>query len=119
MRILLLALIVALSGCVAMRPEEIRKQPPEVTVGRASVDDVVRCVSTKAAGYVQVTTYPGSRSADIEVQTEQMLSTRVLYIASVTPEGGGTRIESRFSGRSSLSLSEKDFRRLIDQCSNP
>jgi len=108
-----------LSGCVAMKPEEIRSQPAEVYQSGASVDEIVRCMRTTGADYVQVTPYPGSGAADFEVPTYQMLSMRILYMATAEPAESGSRVSARFSGQNSLSLSEGEFRELLAGCAPP
>lgn len=105
-----------LAGCVAMTPQEIRATSPEQYDSSATVDQAIQCMRTNAADYVQVTSYPGSGAVDFTVETFQMLKTRILYMATVTPDAEGSRVSARFSGQNSLSISEAEFRKLLGTC---
>lgn len=110
-------LLVPLAGCLAMRPEEIRALPGERYESAASVDSAVRCMRTRGADYINVTTYPESGEAEFTAETYQMMSVRFVYMASVSRrDGGGTDVVARFSGQNSWSLSESGFRDLLAQC---
>lgn len=110
-------LLVVLTGCLSMRPEEIRALPGEHYESTASVDGAVRCMRTRGADYINVTTYPESGEAEFTVETYQMMSVRIVYMASVARrDGGGTNVSAKFSGQNSWSLSESGFRDLLAQC---
>lgn len=113
-------LALPLTGCVAMKPAEIRGLEGEQYTSNVSVDSSVTCMRTYGADYVTVTTYPDSKRVEYSVETIQMGSLRVLYMANAEqlPEGG-TSVVAKFSGQNSWSLTEKEFRSLLRKCMPP
>ncbi|SAI70464.1 Uncharacterised protein [Bordetella ansorpii] len=109
-----------LSGCMAMSPAEIRAVRPEVYQSSAGVDEIMRCLRVDDdAKYLEVTPYPESGRLEFEFRTFQGFSPVVLYLASAERLGTGSRIEGRFSGKSSMSITETEFRGLMKRCAPP
>jgi hypothetical protein len=115
----LFTLTAGLAGCVAMTPKEIRATAPEVYESTASIDNTIRCMKISGADYIQVTPYPDSGSVDITVETYQMFKTRVLYMATLDRLPSGSKVSARFSGQDSISVSEGEFRKLLNTCAPP
>lgn len=121
-RVLAVAAAGLLVGCAASEPINTREFPPrESYTSSASVDEVLRCMRANGPHLLQFTAYPGSGSAEVEIQNLVSVGgpAYAVYLTTIEPSGQGSLVSIRFSGEFLLAYSEKEWTALANRCAPP
>lgn len=109
----------ALTGCMGMRQGEIQNLPAHTIQSSRSVDEVLSCVKSgepDLRGIADFTTYPIGGKVEISIGANQAPGWREYYHVMISPDGAGSQVEARTSGRTFAPLSQEQFDRMLKRC---
>lgn len=110
------ALALASTGCVTSKTlAELRASPSETYISSAPIDAVTQCMRDIETDMLKTTTYPESQKVDFTIGSPK----EMIYLATATKEGSGTRITIHTYGRTLWAMPEAQFHANVKRCSPP